>query len=145
MDDMSVGQTGFSIVTPKGKKPLHWSNCNSRAPYKKKYYIICAVFLDGDIRCWNCILPALSWHVCSVFMLCKPRQTLGARLKRCSIYVSVPNLDVGVFPAIDNDNPARLPKTRFALKRAQGNNWRTNGISVNGRLYLTEQEGGELQ
>lgn len=23
MDAMSVGQTGFSIVTPKGKKPLH--------------------------------------------------------------------------------------------------------------------------
>ena len=55
-------------------------------------------------------------------MLCKPRQTLGARLKRCSIYASVPNLEVGVFPAIDNDNPARLPKTRFVLKRAQGNN-----------------------
>ena len=30
------------------------------------------------------------------------------------IYVSVPNLEVGVFPATDNDYPAHLPKTRFA-------------------------------
>ena len=66
MDDMSVGQTGFSIVTPKGKKPLHRSNCNSRAPYKKKDYIICVVFFGRGH-------PPLKLH---------PSRTLMARMFR---------------------------------------------------------------
>ena len=84
---------GFKSLHPRVRNP-YIEVIVTVARHTKNDYMICAFFFGGGGRC------SVYIHTCFFIWT--------------QIYVSVPNLEVGVFPATNNDYPAHLPKTRFA-------------------------------